>query len=529
MFDILYILLYIYNIDSITSITQNIKVIHLNKTYLKKNNESLLRQLEEINIFGNTSFLNYYYSELYIGKNKQIQSYILDTGSSITTSPCNPYCSKCGKHLYGLYNVEDDSKIVSCGTELCNLVTNRCGANQRCSFSISYSEGSSLSGYFINDYVSLKNDSFLPEKTVPIGCTISENHLFYTQLADGIMGLVNSEKNFVSILYRNNIIKENIFSLCLSQDGGYFSLGEIDNKYHLNNEIKYINISKPNYYYINPSSIFINDKEIKTYSKNFFVDSGTTLTYLSNDILSFIINEFKEHCKKYEKKCGEYEYINDLGACFNFKTNKDMEYAINNIFPNISFTLSEDYIFNWTAQNYYFNDSDGGKFRMCLGFADAYGSKNVLGSSWMHGHDIIFDRENNRLGFVLADCDRKIVKAKEDENIFINESLLNNETNKNNTNIKYKDLKKIQLENVILIILLIVSICILILFIFILIQIKRGKNVLCFKKYIRLEEVPPTQQSTNIQDASTENKNNEIINSNNLNDNNNNDNNNNNN
>ena len=515
MFNILYILLFIYNIDLILSITQNIKVIHLNRTYLKKNNQSLLRQLEEINIFGNTSYLNYYYSELYIGKNKQIQSYILDTGSSITTSPCNPYCSKCGKHLHGLYNVEDDSKIISCGTDLCNLVTNKCGANQRCSFSISYSEGSSLAGYFINDYVSLKNDSFLPEKTVPIGCTTSENHLFYTQLADGIMGLVNSEKNFVSILYRNNIIKENIFSLCLSQDGGYFSLGEIDNKYHLNNEINYINISKPSYYYINPSSLLINDNEFKINNKHFFVDSGTTLSYFSNDIVKFIIKVFKEHCEKYEKKCGEYEYINDLGACFNFKSNKEMQNAIDNIFPNISFVLSEDYIYNWTAKNYYFNDSDGGKFRMCLGFADAYGSKNVLGSSWMHGHDIIFDRKNNRLGFVFADCDRKITTKEEN---LLNKSLLINETNKNDTNIKIKDLKKKHLENAILIILLIVTIIILILFIFILIQIKRDKNVLCFKKYQRLEEVPPTQQSTNIH----ENKNNEVVNSNDINENNNN-------
>ena len=92
------------------------------------------------------------------------------------------------------------------------------------------------------------------------------------------MWLVNSEKNFVSILYSNNIIKENIFSFCLSQDGGYFSLGELDNKYHLNNEINYINISKPSYYYINPSSLLINDKEFKVNNKYFFFDSGTTLS-----------------------------------------------------------------------------------------------------------------------------------------------------------------------------------------------------------------------------------------------------------
>ena len=69
-------------------------------------------------------------------------------------------------------------------------------------------------------------------------------------------GISKIRKNFFSILYRNNIIKDKIFSLCLSQDGGYFSLGEIDNKFHLNNEIKYINISKPSYYYIN-SYIFL--------------------------------------------------------------------------------------------------------------------------------------------------------------------------------------------------------------------------------------------------------------------------------
>ena len=41
---------------------------------------------------------------------------------------------------------------------------------------------------------------------------------------------------------------------------------------------------------------------------------------------------------------------------------------------------------------------------------------------------------------------------------------------------------------------------------------------MCFKKYQRLEEVPPTQQSTNIH----ENKNNEVVNSNDINENNNN-------
>ena len=429
------------DIYSLKPIPAKIKTLRRMHRSLDKNKENSFLE----NAYGDSFDLNYYYATLYIGSKKAPQTFILDTGSPTTSSPCE-LCEKCGKHLNKPYKLEDKSSIIKCNTDKCNLVQSTTCVGHNCGFSISYSEGSSLEGIFSMQEVYFEMINKTPNITkksykIPIGCTTKETHLFYTQLADGIMGLVNSEKNFVSILYRNNIIKENIFSLCLSQDGGYFSLGEIDNKYHLNNEINYINISKPSYYYINPSSLLINDNEFKINNKHFFVDSGTTLSYFSNDIVKFIIKVFKEHCEKYEKKCGEYEYINDLGACFNFKSNKEMQNAIDNIFPNISFVLSEDYIYNWTAKNYYFNDSDGGKFRMCLGFADAYGSKNVLGSSWMHGHDIIFDRKNNRLGFVFADCDRKIT-TKEKEEHLLNKRLLNNETIKNDTNVKIKDLKK---------------------------------------------------------------------------------------
>jgi len=30
--------------------------------------------------------------------------------------------------------------------------------------------------------------------------------------------------------------------------------------------------------------------------------------------------------------------------------------------------------------------------------------KNILGGIWMKNHDIIFDRENNKIGFAEANC-----------------------------------------------------------------------------------------------------------------------------
>ena len=46
------------------------------------------------------------------------------------------------------------------------------------------------------------------------------------------MGLSNEDTNFINQLYNYHIIKNNIFSLCLSQKGGYFSISNIENTYH---------------------------------------------------------------------------------------------------------------------------------------------------------------------------------------------------------------------------------------------------------------------------------------------------------
>ena len=60
--------------------------------------------------------------------------------------------------------------------------------------------------------------------TIPIGCTTTETHLFATQLVDRIIGLNNSSKSFVSLLYHNKV--------CFTQNDGYFSIGEINKTYH---------------------------------------------------------------------------------------------------------------------------------------------------------------------------------------------------------------------------------------------------------------------------------------------------------
>ena len=158
-------------------------------------NEYKLRSLAKQYVYGSAFKLNYYYSNLYLGNDMQKQGYILDTGSTITTSTCSPICKHCGKHICPAYDIKTDDKIISCNDEKCKLVTSKCnGSTNKCSFSISYSEGSSLSGVYINEIVRFgENYKEQIGTFVPIGCTTDENHLFYTQDANGIMGQVNND------------------------------------------------------------------------------------------------------------------------------------------------------------------------------------------------------------------------------------------------------------------------------------------------------------------------------------------------
>ena len=99
----------------------------------------------KINVDGNSFLLD--------NKKYQLLEYILDTGSSVTTSPCS-LCTNCGRHQNGLYEVIQDN-ILRCDMEKCNYVSNTCGGmlNKDCEFSVSYSEGSSISGKYINQLI----------------------------------------------------------------------------------------------------------------------------------------------------------------------------------------------------------------------------------------------------------------------------------------------------------------------------------------------------------------------------------------
>ena len=106
-----------------------------------------------------------------------------------------------------------------------------------------------------------------------------------------------------------------------------------------------------------------------------------------------------------KNSCGKYSYDKDLGPCFIFDDIQKLEKGVFNYWPNFSFILSNEYNFKWFSKNYFFNDTTKKTVRACMGFNHQLG-KFTMGSTWMIGHEIIFDIINRKIGFVEAYCDK---------------------------------------------------------------------------------------------------------------------------
>ena len=98
-YEIFLVFILLQSINKIFSEVFQLKKLHANMKSLRIRRRTLEKEdtfLE--NVYGDSSDLNYYYATLYLGKKKIPQTYILDTGSPTTTSPCNK-CESCGKSI----------------------------------------------------------------------------------------------------------------------------------------------------------------------------------------------------------------------------------------------------------------------------------------------------------------------------------------------------------------------------------------------------------------------------------------------
>ena len=196
--------------------------------------EASRRLQEEVAISGDFRQLAYFYIDVFVGTPAQKASVITDTGSTLLAFP-GTACGDCGSHMNPRFDPSRSTTIspVGCGSQRCSGPSIACSQDRICSYSQSYAEGSSLSGVFYTDRVFIGDDdpaslSSHASYTLPdfkFGVHRHEDGLFTTQLADGIMGLGTGGLSIVPALWGAGLLSEYVFSMCLSLNGGAFTLG----------------------------------------------------------------------------------------------------------------------------------------------------------------------------------------------------------------------------------------------------------------------------------------------------------------
>ena len=390
----------------------------------------IYHQLNQI-VYSSPENKNYYLITLYISEAKKRQTYLIDTGSDTMTSSCSMEPGQNHNKNNFIYGEKNSTFTkIKCDSKICNLLpSNRCQGKEKetnkenlCSYDNNIQ---GIKGYYVKDiayleelgpHLSLFSRRKYHSFALPIGCTTDEYGKYKDIMVDGILGVNNSPKSFVGLLYKLKIIKKDMFSLCFSPRGGYMSLGEIDPKYHYKRSINYVPLLDSDTYYkikVNCLSVENNDNNNNN-STNYIkinkeaqIDTGYNITYFPENIYEQLIQQFNESCKK-GGGCGNFEQKKELGYCASFPDRESLFDAVYKKWPELSIYLENNQTYYWRPFNYYiYHYENKEQPRLaCLGFAKHNLDFIIFGTNFLHGHDIIFDREEKKLGFIKADCSR---------------------------------------------------------------------------------------------------------------------------
>jgi hypothetical protein len=449
---ILYVFLFIYLICPVSN-----KKFSFSKEQKISN---IVRKLESQNFITKIYYSekdNNYYIKLYQEKDTttKIQSYLLDTTFSLISSPCN-LCKSCNKHFYPFFNIDNKKDIISCNSTQCSSIINptNCESDE-CHFNVkdNINNDKNIEGIlvFSTIYINNMNENNVEQtslSSVPIGCTTEEGNFYKNKEINGILGLSNNNNTFVDNIYNLKYIKKNLFTICLSKKGGFLSLGDILNNSYDNNNISYINLlnQTQNIFNLKIKSFQVGEQKINQEYIS-YIDSSNKLSYFPKHLYNEITKKLISEIEKKENKTNLFEEDERYGLCRKYDNRKDEENIIYEMYPFININF-EGYNYIWKPQSYIadYEISEQKIVKSCFGFKsienmDKDNNTIILGINFMIDHDIIFDKNNQKIAIINSDCEHiEMNDDKKNREGYSNEKGKNNyEPNKLNNNETYKN------------------------------------------------------------------------------------------
>ncbi|KAE8720633.1 Detected protein of unknown function [Hibiscus syriacus] len=214
---------------------------------------------------------------------------LVDTGSDLSWIQCVP-CTKCYSQNSSLFDPKASStyKAFSCDSQACQIWTQKlCSKTNDCQYHVIYGEMSSTTGILSSDTLSFgsTNGQKVTFSTCIFGCGHDN------QMTLGIAGLVGLGGGDFSLVSQIQTQIDHRFSYCFvppsAKSSGKLLFGQ-ESIMSRPGVVTTPLVSKPpqTYYYLTLEGVTIGDKTVRSSlgQGNVLTDSGTTLTYLEQDL-----------------------------------------------------------------------------------------------------------------------------------------------------------------------------------------------------------------------------------------------------
>jgi len=351
-----------------------------------------VHHLESARVYGNIDKYGYYFVDMLVGTPPQRVSAILESSSSTFAFPCKE-CTHCGTHIDSSFDLVKSS---SAEWLPCDSRCHSACKEGHCSYHSTYTEGSTMEGYWFTDYARVGDASQRnPAVMIRMGCHRRETKLFYTQKANGILGIGPSTargggQNLLQALFRDTShVDGRIFSMCLAEWGGRLVVGGYNASYHVG-PIHYVPLKMfGDEYRVPLTGMRIgSDGRVISLQRSACIDSGTTYTYMATKPYRELRRAIEAHHGKRRRPHGDCWLLNGSSDLRNFP---DIE-----VFFGSVTTV-------WVPKAYLFRKSRSN--RWCYAFYDDGPNANtLLGATWMLHQDIVFDLSKKSVGIVRAKC-----------------------------------------------------------------------------------------------------------------------------
>ncbi|CAH9132975.1 unnamed protein product [Cuscuta epithymum] len=375
-----------------------------------------------------------------LGSKKTNLSLVLDTGSHLTWTQCQPCTeeddglSQCFNQSGPIYDPSKSTKYsdVLFDSTACSDVYQATGLTASavrstndtliCGYNVYYAEDvdSRSTGNLGVDqlkFLGSEEEEDGGAFNLTFGCG-HNNNLSGRLDAAGVMGLAQSNLSIVSQMSKE---VRKCFSYCLPTEngtGGYAAFGCRRPKTPTGQHVGYTNLTEPppgvdvnNYvsglYYVDLTNISVNGKALEMnctagfrHAVGMFVDSASPISILPPTVYAALNKSFSDHMKDYRRAPGNESGI--LDNCYNF-TNRP-----NPTIPNISFTFGGGMEVVLHRSAVMVPVSADRTSKVCLGFGanknDMYNVTGVFGNLQQQTLEMFYDLEGGTLGFSQDSC-----------------------------------------------------------------------------------------------------------------------------